>query len=301
MTDPTVADTYGAMDLSAMAADQSPEQPQTAAVPPFGEVPAESGATVSAPLIVSVSDANFEEEMALSQTVPVVLIFFSGKSLVSQQAVTTLEDAARQYAGAFQLGKVDVDTHGELAQALQIQTLPTAMALVARRPVPLFEGPATAEQFDSLMAELLQVAPQLGVTGKIAVDAEALEKPLPAAHQAPREAEMADDWELAVSLWKKVLAGNPADKEAKLALARAEFEARQVEATGSGELADADALFAKGQEEEAYDLLLGIVAQQQDADQKEAARARLVELLNLGSNPEAVKEARKRLANMLLV
>lgn len=301
MSDSTVAGSYGAMDLSAMApgAAQQATPPAPAVGAPPADMPA--GVSVSAPLIVSVTEANFEEEMALSQTVPVVLLFHSGKSLVSQQTVETLEDSAREYAGAFQLGKVDVDVSADLAQALQIQTLPTAMALVARRPVPLFEGPASAEQFAPLMAELLQVAPQLGVTGRISVDAESLEKPLPAAHEAPRAAEMADDWEQAVALWKKVLANNPGDKEAKVALARAEFEARQVTGSSDGDLAAADALFARGQESEAFNILLSLVESSEDPDEREAARVRLVELLNLGANPDDVKAARRKLANMLLM
>ncbi len=306
--DQAVADSYGAMDLSAMAggshpADAGQTAPAEAGYPGVSMPPAGTTALVSAPLIVNVDEANFEEVMALSQTVPVVLLVYSAKSLISQQTVEVLEDAARKFAGAFQLGKIDADTQAALVQALQLQTVPAALALVARRPVPLFEGPASAEQFSALMSELLQVAPQLGATGRIAVDAEALEKPLPQAHEAPRAAEMADDWEQAIALWKKVLANNPADKEAKMALARAEFEARQVEGAeeSADALAQADTLFSHGHEVEAFTLLLDAISAASDPEEKEAARARLVELLNLGSNPEAVKRARSRLATMLLV
>ncbi len=307
MSDQNVADSYGAVDLSAQAQavpeQQLPPGEVPAGYPDGMPLPGEAGAYVSAPLIVNVTETNFEQEIALSQTVPVVLVVYSGKSLVSQQTVEVLEDTARKFAGAFQLGKIDADTHAPLVQALQLQTVPTALALVGGRPIPLFEGPATADQVNALMSEFLQVAPQAGVTGRIAVDEAALEKPLPAAHEAPRAAEMADDWDLAVALWKKVLANNPGDKEAKLALARAEFEGRQAagQAQDDQTLAKADALFARGQEAEAFDLLLGVIASAEDPEAKEAARARLVELFGLGSDPESVKKARSRLANMLLV
>lgn len=305
MSDPNVADSYGAVDLSAVDTAAAGQQPAEAAAgyPEGMTLPNSAGVQVSAPLIVNVTEANFEEEMALSQTVPVILLVYSGKSLVSQQTVEVMEDAARRFAGAFQLGKIDGDVQPQLVQALQLQSVPTALALVARRPVPLFDGPATAEQVNSLMSELLQVAPQLGATGRIVVDEAALEKPLPAAHEAPRAAEMADDWEQAIALWKKVLANNPGDKEAKLALARAEFEARQFagETTDAGALNQADALFASGREAEAYEVLLEVISSTDDAEEKEAARSRLVELFGLGSNPDSIKEARRRLANMLLV
>lgn len=303
MSDPEVAGSYGAVDLSAMMGGAASSPPAPAPGPmPQAAVPPAPGAQVDAPLIVDVTEANFEDEMALSMTVPVVLIVYSGKSLVSQQAVTALEDAAREFAGAFQLGKVDADTDAALAQAFQVQTLPTAMALVAKRPVPLFEGPASLEQIRPLIAELLGVVPQLGVTGRVNVDAELLEKPLPAAHEAPRAAEENEDWERAIGLWKKVLANNPADKEAKLALARAEFEARQMEQTGpENPFAEADQLFSRGDEAAAFALLLAAVENATDADAKEAARVRLVELFGLGADPAAVKAARTRLATMLMV
>ncbi|MFT0762750.1 tetratricopeptide repeat protein [Scrofimicrobium sp. R131] len=255
-----MSDTYGAVDLSA----------------------------ISDAAIVDVTQANFEEEMNLSQSVPVVLLFYPAQDLGSQQVLTVLEASARKHAGAFQLGKVNVDAVPELAAALQIKSLPTSIALVARRPVPLFEGPVTPEQFEALITELLQVAPQLGVTGRI-------ENTNPA-HEAPRAAEMQDDWEGAVALWKKVLANNPSDREAKQALARAEFQVRLAHEDES-ELARADRLFAQGDEAAAYNLLLGLVA----GEQREPARARLVELLNLGSDPAVVKQARSRLATMLMV
>lgn len=296
MSEPTGADAYGAVDLSAMApAAATPE------AAPGAPVEAGPQAVISVPLIMDVTEANFEEQMALSQTVPVVLAFYSARALSSQQAITVLEDTTRANAGAFELGKIDVDTQPGLMQALQIQTLPTAIALVAGRPVPLFEGVPTADQLNSLITELLQVAPQLQVTGRIQVVEEDLERPLPPAHEAPRAAEDIEDWATAIQLWKKVLANSPADSEAKLALARAEFEGRQVAQDSTSVLADADNLFAAGREAEAFALLLEAFGTATDADDKEAARARLVELFKIASDTDAVKQARTKLATQLMI
>lgn len=287
MSDQNIVGSYGAVDLSSTThGDQS-------------DVP--GAATIDAALIEQVTEANIEERMALSQTVPVLLIFYSGRSLASQNAVEILEDATRSLEGAVALGEVDTDAQPALAAALGIQTLPTSLALVGGRPVPLFEGVPTAEQLNALLAELLQVAPQLGVTGRIAITEEQLEKPMPPAHVAPREAEEAEDWDTAVQLWKKVLANNPADQEATLALARAEFEARQAVQDAPDVLGTADRLFASGRESEAFDLLLEQVAASADAAAKEAARARLVDLFRLAVDASAVKRARTRLATLLMV
>lgn len=286
-----VANSYGAVDLSG-GVDQSSHQGESN----------ESSASIAAPLIVDVTEANFEEQMALSMTVPVVFILYSGKSLASQQAVTALEDAARKFSGAFEVGRIDADLQPSLVAAFQVQALPTAIALVGKRPVPLFEGAPSAEQIDGLIKELLAAASQLGVTGRIEVNEEQLEKPMPETHIAPREAEAADDWPLAITLWKKVLANNPGDKEAKLALSRAEFEARQIDTlVVDNVLSKADLEFREGRERAAYDLLLDTIANAPSSEEKEAARKRLVELFALGTDVDAIKSSRTRLATMLMI
>ena len=274
--------TYGAIDLSA---SHSAEERVTTA-------------GLEADLIAPLTEATFEDAMALSQTVPVVLFFYAKGSLPSKRAVTLLEDVTRAYQGKIALRLVDAESAQNLLAALQVQALPVAVALVGKRPVPLFEGVPTEAQVKSLVDQLLEAAGQLGVTGRISVDATNLEKPMPPEHEAPRAAEESEDWESAISLWKKVLANDPSDQEAKLALARAEFELRQ--AGGADDpLSKADVLFATGHESEAFQLLLGMMTSAEDADAKDASRARLVELFALATDKAAVKSARSRLSSML--
>ena len=329
MSDPNVSGPveYGAIDLGAASAPGAPTRAAAAgpaqvepgypadypAAPPahpdypgvpaaYPGAPAAPAATIPAPLVEAVTEQNFEQQMALSQTVPVILAVYSAKSLTSQQARTVLSDAVREYQGAFALRELDVDTQPQLAAALQVQALPTAMALVGGRPVPLFEGVPVKSQLTSVLDELLQVAPSMGVTGRLEVTSDELVSPIPPAHEAPLAAQDAGEWEKAIGLWRKVLANNPADTEAKLALARAEFELRQETASVDADDAQAaaDQLFAVGQEAQAFDLLLAQVTEG-TADEREAARARLVELFALATDPAAVKSARTRLATVLLV
>ncbi len=299
----------GAFDLSHLApgASQGTAQGATAeavSAPAPGLAPqAPVGGAVNAPLIVDVTDANFESVMALSQTVPVVLVLYSSASLVSKQTLTTVEAAARASGGKFQLGKVNVEQAPQLAQAFQIQTLPTGMAILARNPVPLFEGPPSTTQLEQVLTELLQVAPQLGVTGTLAVSEDELETPMPPEHGPAREAEDEGDWEGAIAAWKKVLASNPSDQEAKLALARAQFESRQESQPEDvdGVATQADLLFAQGLEAQAFELLLTAINEAGDADEKEALRKRLVELFSIATDSAAVKAARTALATALMI
>ena len=175
--------------------------------------------------------------------------------------------------------------------------------------MPLFEGAPTEADLEGVLAELFQVAPQLGVVGRINVGAADLETPIPDSHLPAREAEALGDWEKAIAAWRKVLASNPADREAKTALTRARFQLRQEESTeagtnateGTDNAAQADRLFAAGQEAAAFDLLLAALAEAADAEQREQLRSRLVELFQIAGDPEAVKSARTRLATMLMV
>lgn len=293
-----IAGSQGAVDLGAMV---SPTPPSSEAIPSSSGF-APGSPSVQAPLVVDVTEATFEDCMALSQTVPVVLVLFTASSLASKQAIKVVEDMARSRAGAFQVGRVDVEANPTLASALQAQSIPAGYALVARRPVPLFEGTPTEMQLGQTIDELLQVAPQLGVIGHIEVDSEELETPMPAEHEAPRAAEERGDWEGAVEAWRKVLASNPADSEAKVAMARAQFESRQeIAEPSSGPQAAADELFARGEEAQAFAVLLQAFEEQDNAEQKDAIRTRLVELFQIGSDPAAVKAARTRLATMLMI
>lgn len=294
----------GAVDLSQVGVPQAQPDPAAATLPPE-----QAGAFVDAPLVVEVTTENIEVEMALSATVPVILMLVSKNSIASKQALEVMSKLVRRDSGAFQLATVDVEANPQLAAAFQATAVPATFALVAGRPAPLFEGVPTEAQAESLLAEILQVAPQLGVTGRIRVSEADLETPTPKEHLPAREAEEVGDWDRAVKAWKKVLANNPSDREATTALARAQFEARY-----ESELADApksedadspsvlaDKFFAQGQEKQAFDILLDALVGTSDKDEKEALRKQLVGLFPIAVDGAAVKAARGRLATHLMV
>lgn len=308
----------GAVDLSQMAQVGSegdgaaPRQPGPPGQTGQPGLPPTATAVVDAPLTVQVTEANIDTEMALSATVPVILMLVSSKSLASKQALEVMSMLVREDPGVFQLATVDVEASPQLAAAFQATAVPATFAILAGRPVPLFEGVPTFVQAQSLLAEILEVAPQMGVTGRIRVAEEDLEVPMPEEHIPARQAEDEGDWAAAVKAWKKVLASNPADKEATLALARAKFEKRyEKEMAGIQEGTDsslpqsptarADQLFASGQEAAAFDVLLDALMSAGDKDDKEEFRKSLVGLFPIATDTVAVKAARGKLATHLMV
>ena len=269
----TPADSHGAIDLSARAAAPAPE-----------ESAAPAGEGLHIPLITSTDEAGFQDVMSTSQAVPVILVMWSSRSLESKPTLAMLEDVAREHAGAFQLVEVDIDKAPQIAQAFQIQAVPTVVALVGGRPVPLFQGSAGKEQVVPVVSQILEAAAQMGITARIAVAAE--------------EEGRLDE---AIALWERVVELNPRDEDAKSHLSRVRFAARAYgEHDASDPAARADALFAAGDAQAAFDVLLDLLAATKDDEERDALRLRLLDLFRVaGSSPE-VSKARTRLAMLLM-
>lgn len=294
------ASSQGAVDLATHVA-QHPYTPGQPSAP--DETADIVSARVDLPLIAEASDETFQAVMQTSTVVPVVVVFWSQASLESRGALEIMENSARHYGGRFQLVKVDL-AHGQgIAQAFQIQDLPAAAAIIAGRPVPLFQGQVTAEHVTAVMDELLSVAAQMGVTAGIRVTAEDTAAPIPEEHLPARHAEEAGDVDGAIAAWEKVVEHHPKDQVALAELARLRLLQRAAQSSdGQGSAAaQADAAFAQGHHDEAFTLLLNVVETTSDTEEKDAARARLVELFRIaGSTPE-VRAARQKLATLLMV
>jgi putative thioredoxin len=112
--------------------------------------------------ILDVGVNNFREEVIeRSSKTPVVVDFWAEWCEPCKELSPALESAARDGNGRFVLAKVDVDQAPELAQAFQVQGIPTVLAVVDGRVVDGFSGalpPAELQRF------LDKVAPPLGPT-----------------------------------------------------------------------------------------------------------------------------------------
>ena len=290
-TTPMPADSHGAVDLSARSsAPTAPEAPASAA-----------GEGLHIPLITTTDEENFQDVMSTSQAVPVIMVMWSPRSLESKPTLAMLEEIAREQAGKFQLVEVDIDKAPAIAQAFQIQGVPTVVALVGGRPVPLFQGAAAKEQVLPIVAQVLEAAAQMGVTARIAVAAEDTVAPTPPEHEAPLAAEAAGNLDEAIAGWEKVIELNPRDEAAKSHLSRVRFAARAYgEQDTDDPAARADALFAAGDAAGAFDVLLDLLATTKDDEERDALRLRLLDLFRVaGSSPE-VSKARTRLAMLLM-
>lgn len=286
----TPADSHGAIDLSARASAPATE-----------ESTAPAGEGLHIPLITSTDEAGFQDVMSTSQAVPVILVMWSSRSLESKPTLAMLEEVTREHAGAFQLVEVDIDKAPQIAQAFQIQAVPTVVALVGGRPVPLFQGSAGKEQVVPVVSQILEAAAQMGITARIAVAAEDTAAPIPPEHEAPLAAEEEGRLDEAIALWERVVELNPRDEDAKSHLSRVRFAARAYgDHDASDPAARADALFAAGDAQAAFDVLLELLAATTDAEERDALRLRLLDLFRVaGSSPE-VSKARTRLAMLLM-
>ena len=286
----TPADSHGAIDLSVRASAPATE-----------ESTAPAGEGLHIPLITSTDEAGFQDVMSTSQAVPVILVMWSSRSLESKPTLAMLEEVTHEHAGAFQLVEVDIDKAPQIAQAFQIQAVPTVVALVGGRPVPLFQGSAGKEQVVPVVSQILEAAAQMGITARIAVAAEDTAAPIPPEHEAPLAAEEEGRLDEAIALWERVVELNPRDEDAKSHLSRVRFAARAYgDHDASDPAARADTLFAAGDAQAAFDVLLELLAATTDAEERDALRLRLLDLFRVaGSSPE-VSKARTRLAMLLM-
>ena len=309
---------FGAVDLSSFPPASKPAGSSSGA---SAQASSDSGGAggPAAALVVDVDASSLRDVAELSARVPVIVVLHSPRSQVSTDLAAVLERLAGQYAGRFQVARVNVDAAPEVAQALQAQAVPTVVALIAGQPVPMFQGTVPEEQLRSILDQLLEVAAANGVSGTIAVDAAAgadarsREPEETEVERAAREALEAGDFAAAEEVYTHAIAQNPGDEELKVArnqvrlaarldgkdphelLVAADAEPADLEAF----LAGADAALSLGDVNAALGRALEAVRTHQ-GEERETARLRLLEFFEIiGPTAPEVAQARRRLATML--
>jgi len=129
------------------------------------------------PAGVAITKENLmSEALPASHEQVVVLICWSPRSPQSQSVMTALgllheEDLSKVKAGtgtqAWILGNVNVDVEPEVAQALQVQTVPLALAIIQEQIVPLFETVPTAAQLRLVIDKVCALASERGIGGQV--------------------------------------------------------------------------------------------------------------------------------------
>ncbi|MDQ0849640.1 putative thioredoxin [Arthrobacter sp. B3I9] len=317
----------GAVDLSSLR--QRPPSPPAgapAAGAPAAPAPAaQDGEQPAQPLRVDVTEANFQDLVELSAQVPVVIALWASYSPGSGQLVDALSQIVDSYAGRLVLGAADIEAFPQLAQAFQVQAVPTAVAVVKGQPVPLFQGGAEEQQIRSLLDELLKVAAANGVTGRIgaggpgtagAGTAEAETAPLPPLHQKAFDAIESGDYATAAAAYRQALLEMPADAEAKAGLAQVELMGRLQALSAAdtealrhlaaeepdnleAQLGVADLDVAGGHVEDGLGRIVAFIGRN-FGPERETARVRLLELFDVvGAADDRVAKARQNLARVL--
>lgn len=310
---PSVGNLRGAVDLSALVNRAAAPAPQPGGGDRQPAVPAE--------LIFEATDASFTEVLDLSMSVPVIVDLWATWCQPCKQLSPVLEKIITEYAGRLVLVTVDVDANPQLTQAFQAQSIPTVAAVIAGRPVALFEGALPEQQVRDVLAQVLQLAEQNGVTGSIPVegtpDAAAADEeapaPLPPHHAEAYAAIEQGDYETAMAEYRTAIAQDPRDTMAVAGLAQVSLLARLQGATAAqvrtaaadaprdlaAQLLVADLDLSGGHVEDAFDRLLSFFATA-DASDREAIRLRLLDYFEIvGVDDPRVIKARSRLAALL--
>ncbi|GAA2232244.1 tetratricopeptide repeat protein [Herbiconiux moechotypicola] len=322
MPPPPAGSLRGAVDLSSLVnRAQSPAGASgvggaAAGAGASGE-PGQGGAN---PLLLEGSDANFTQIIELSNTVPVIVDLKADWAEASRELTAVLTAVVTSYAGRLVYAGVDAQSNPQLAQAFQAQSVPTVAAIVAGRPVSLFQGSYPEEEVRSVLEQVLQLAAQNGVTGTVPLgdveaegEQEPVEEPLPPHHAEAYDAIARGDYAAAIAEYQTAIAQNPRDALAVAGLAQVKLlsrldghtldDIRAAAATNPDDL-DAQLLVADldlsgGHIDDSFGRLLDLFPKAAP-DEKTTIRTRLLDLFEVvGADDPRVAAARRRLAALL--
>jgi len=288
----------GAVDLSGLVKKNQASPPASA---------------TSDALVRDVDDRSVAALVELSKTVPVILEVYGG------EVAPALGPIIESYQGRFVLGTVRGESAPELVKALQVEGIPTVLALIAGQPVPLFKGIPAEQEVRTILDQVLGFAKENGVTGQVdpgpAPDAEGdqAEPALPPLHQEAFDALSRNDLPGAKAAYQRALAEAPADADAAAGLAQVELlervyaldadQARRAAAEDPEsveralEVADLD--ISGGHIEDAFVRVLGLYSAASDED-KERLRERLLTYFTIvGQAAPEVKKARAHLTSLM--
>ena len=300
----------GAVDLSALKRPATPPSPGA----PGG------GAAGSGAYVVDLTEENIQAQLEASMSAPIVLAVFSpSQSPASAQLAADLATLADELDGRILVGNVNVDTSPQLAQALQIPSVPLVALVVQGRLMPLLQDPAPLEELRSLLTQVLQQMATQGVSGRHQPQAAGAPEPgedeeyVDPRYAPAQDALSAGDVEGAVAEYQKLLDANPADVEAAGGLAMAKLLRRtqgvdpataRSAAAGAPEDLEAQTMVADldllgGHVDDAFSRLVDLV-RRTSGDERTAVRTHLLGLFAaVGDTDPRVLQARRDLASAL--
>ena len=238
----------------------------------------------------------------------IILLCWSPRSGQSKEILEILGKLEQADKDAWLLGTVDVDAQPQVAQALQIKSVPVAIAIIAEQLMPLFESVPPADQVRLVINKLLELASQKGVGS---APEGPTEIPMEAEEVAAFEAMEKGDYKAAQRSYEAWLKRKPNEQVAVIGLAQVNLMLR-IEGIDPvltlknakdddliSQLMCADIEIASGNYEAAFDRLLRAVKAFSD-DERNKVKAHLISLFNLvdPTDPRLIK-ARSQLASAL--
>ena len=302
----------GAIDLAAVKA-------RSDAATRAAQAPAPSASEV----VIDVTEASFQTAVLdRSFQVPVLLDLWAEWCQPCKQLSPILERLAAEGAGSWVLAKIDTDANPRIAQALQVQSIPTVFAVVGGQLIPGFQGALPEAQIREFVDAVLQAGAEAGLSNAAppdgstptAEDSEIVEPELPADPRftAAEDAIEAGDYDLAIARYQAILSVEPANSEAAFALGQVRLLQR-VEKLDPGvvqaaseqpdnidlQLDAADLLLVGDRVEDALNGLLATI-KRTTGDDRDRARERLLEYFDLlGPDDPRVGAARRELTRAL--
>ena len=303
----------GAVDLSAL---KRPAQPAPGAAP--GGAPRGASGAYS----VDLDEQNIQAHLESSMNAPVLMAVYSpSQAPDSARMAADLEVLADEFEGRFLLGKVDVDRAPQLAQALQIPSVPLVALVVQGRMMPLLQDAPPLEELRGLISQVLEQMATQGVSGRhqplagaVPAAGDASEEEYVDPRYAPAQNALeSGDIDGAVAEYQKLVDANPADAEAAgglamakvlqrtqgvdLNAARAAAAERRDDVAAQTLAADLDML--GGHVEDAFARLIDLV-RRTSGDERDQARQHLLGLFAaVGNDDPRVLKGRQGLASAL--
>lgn len=288
---------------------------------PAGGAPAGSAPRTSGAYAVDITEENFQQVLESSMSAAVLLAFYSSsRSPESVQLADDLQVLSNEFEGRFLLGRVDIDAVPQIAQAMQIPSVPLVALVAQGRPMPLFQQAAPLDDMRTAITQVLQQLTTSGFAGRHQpragsgeVDEETGEELLDPRYAPAQDALASGDIDAAVAEYQKLVDANAGDAEAAAGLAMAKLlqrtqdvdlnEARAEAAANPDDVAAqtmvADLDLLGGHVEDAFARLVELVRRSSE-DARDQARNHLIGLFGaVGNDDPRVQNARRALASAL--
>jgi putative thioredoxin len=308
----------GAVDLSALKARaEATQRPagQPSSAP--SSAPGEPTAEPAGGFVIDVTEETFQSDVVeRSLQVPVIVDLWAEWCQPCKQLSPMLEKLAREGNGSWVLAKIDVDANPRIAQLFGVQSIPTVVAIAGGQPVEAFAGaqpePQVRQWIGALLDALRDRLPGIRAAEEGADAPEPEPEPEDTRFTEAESAFEQGDYAAAEAAYQKILDTEPANEQAKAAIAQVRFLARAEAADPSvivradtspedidAQLSASDVELASQRVEQAFTRLLSVIRRTSGAD-RDRAREHLVELFGLfpPEDPNVAK-ARRDLASAL--